>query len=86
MSFFKSVFKSFGAMLGLGGSDKLAKQQQAQLDQLKAQQAIQAANEEKKVAQFDNKDTDTYSTDITRKKKSSVGASSAAVQLGLSGS
>ena len=86
MSFFKSIFKSFGAMLGLGGSDKLAKQQQEQLDQLKAQQTIQAANEEKQVAQFDNQDTDTYSTDITRKKKSSVGASSAAVQLGLSGS
>ena len=86
MSFFKSIFKSFGAMLGLGGSDKLAKQQQEQLDQLKAQQTIQSANEEKQVAQFDSQDTDTYANDITRKKKSSVGASSAAVQLGLSGS
>lgn len=86
MSFFSSLFKSVGSLIGLGGSDKLAKQQQAQLDQLRAQQTISAANEEKKVAQFDNTSTDTYDSDQIRKKKTNVGASSAAVQLGLSGS
>ena len=85
MGFFSSLFKSFGSILGLGGSDKLAEQQQAQLDQLRAQQTVNAANEEKKVTQFDSNNTDTTSNDLTRRKKTQTGAGSAAVQLGLSG-
>lgn len=88
MGFFSSLFKSFGSMLGIGGgSDKLAEQKQQELDQLKQQQTLNATNEEKNVAQFDSNtaSTDTTGSDLTRRKKTQVGAGSAAVQLGLSG-
>ena len=88
MGFFKSLFKSFGSMIGIGGgSDELAKKKQAELDLLRQQQQLQSANEQQNVAQFDsNQNTfQDAGTAVARRKKTQVGAGSAAMALGLSG-
>lgn len=80
--------KALGGVLsaiGLGSDDSAAKAQQAQLDQLKAQNQLDASNEQANVTQFDDDDTSTFtgSNGSNRGRRRQTGSTSSALGLGV---
>lgn len=70
MSFFKKLKDAFKGILGLDTGKDMAKAQQAELDRIKQQQELDAAQEVDNVVKFDDLETDGFTgTDRKRRKK-----------------